>query len=269
MGKDPKLTRRHLLGASAAMIAMASPRAVAAAKGLIVQRLDWAGVRLVCDGVELLIDVSAAPPTLEPAPGRTYALATHPHGDHFNADVLAPLLGARGYAVLHEDAAALIDRRALKLQTVELYEPVFFSRGGGAMVAWAVPAVDGFGDPQVSWVVDAGGRRIIHCGDTLWHGHWWRIARAYGPFDAAFLPINGARQPGGMYSDVGQPMMMGPEKAAAAALALGAKLTIPIHYGSDAEGYFEIDDALGKFRRAAEKRGLRFSALSPSETMTL
>ncbi len=34
--------------------------------------------------------------------------------------------------------------------------------------------------------------RVIHTGDTLLHGYWWKIAHEYGPFDHAFLPINGA-----------------------------------------------------------------------------
>jgi hypothetical protein len=37
----------------------------------------------------------------------------------------------------------------------------------------AVPAVDGFGAYQVSWVVMAGSHKAIHCGDTMNHGYWW------------------------------------------------------------------------------------------------
>ena len=46
----------------------------------------------------------------------------------------------------------------------------------GPFTITAVPAVDGFGDPQVSWVIAAAGRRILHAGDTLFHGSWWLIA---------------------------------------------------------------------------------------------
>ena len=62
----------------------------------------------------------------------------------------------------------------------------------GPFTVTALPAADGTGDPQVSWAVEAGGRRIVHGGDTMFHGWWWRAAQAAGPFDAAFLPINGA-----------------------------------------------------------------------------
>src|SRR3546814_3747139 len=42
----------------------------------------------------------------------------------------------------------------------------------GDFTATPVPASDGYGDVQMSWVVSAGGRRIFHGGDTLWHGQW-------------------------------------------------------------------------------------------------
>ena len=96
-----------------------------------------------------------------------------------------------------------------------------------------VPAVDGFGDPQHSWVVECEGKRIIHAGDTLLHGAWWRIARRFGPFDLALLPINGAvvdfpfLQP-----PRNQEAVMMPEEAAHAAHMLRARAVTPIHYGA-------------------------------------
>jgi len=34
----------------------------------------------------------------------------------------------------------------------------------------AIPAVDGLGDPQVSWVISDRVSRIAHFGDALWLG---------------------------------------------------------------------------------------------------
>ncbi len=36
------------------------------------------------------------------------------------------------------------------------------------------------------------GQRVFHGGDTMFHGCWWLIARRFSPFDAVFLPANGA-----------------------------------------------------------------------------
>ena len=65
------------------------------------------------------------------------------------------------------------------------------SRSGRSAIT-ALPAVDGLGDPQVSWLVEAEGQRVLHLGDTIFHGYWWRMARRHGPFDLVFAPINGA-----------------------------------------------------------------------------
>ncbi len=109
----------------------------------------------------------------------------------------------------------------------------------------------------------AGGRRIFHGGDTLWHGHWWRIGRQLGPSDAAFLPINGARfgwrQP--ISDQAGVPT---PEQAVAAATALGARRMFPIYYGvSGMAEYVELENPLARLLVAARERRVAVQALKP------
>jgi L-ascorbate metabolism protein UlaG (beta-lactamase superfamily) len=88
----------------------------------------------------------------------------------------------------------------------------------------AVPAVDGFGDLQHSWVIDCDEKRVIHAGDTLFHGYWWSIRQRYGPFEIAFVPICGAivdfphMQPPSPL-----PVVMTPEEAVVAAHLLGSR----------------------------------------------
>ena len=130
-----------------------------------------------------------------------------------------------------------------------------------------MPASDGYGDPQVSWVISGGGRRIFHGGDTLWHGAWWRIGRQFGPFDAAFLPVNGA-QFGWRKPVSGQPGVLTPEQAVAAATILGARRLVPIHYGvTGLTEYVEIDDPIGRLRKAAHDRSLSIQPLTPGAWM--
>ena len=123
----------------------------------------------------------------------------------------------------------------------------------GPFTLTALPAVDGVGDPQVAWLVEAGGVRVLHLGDTMFHGYWWRMALRHGPFDVVLVPVNGAvvgfphRTPASPL-----PVALDPEQAALAAELLGARLAIPIH----AEGY-EIDGVYraGRRRGAAVRRG--------------
>ena len=243
-----------------------------------MQRLSWAGVKLVCDDATLFVDATydpssaggASPDVPVAAETRNRnALITHHHGDHFDSAALKSALGDAGILVVPEAVAPWADTRALRVQTARLYEPVILPRGTGTFVAISVPAVDGLGHPQVSWVIDAGGKRVFHGGDTAWHGYWWDITRAYGPFDLALLPINGFRQVQGRYTDSGIPMDLTPEQAAAAASILRARLVVPIHYGGASANYFEIADAPQRFLAAARARNVEARTVTPGSWIDL
>lgn len=219
--------------------------------GMNARLLGWAGLQLEAGGHRLVVDAFADPGPFGPfltsgtdglhAPDGPVdaALLTHLHRDHADpvtlaavlrpgAPVLAPAFaegpGHEGIAGPEAElaAAGITPTRVAPGETTVL----------GPFTVRAVEAVDGTGDPQVSWVVEAGGARIFHGGDTLWHGAWWRIARDHGPFAAAFLPANGARlafpwlEPA---ADV--PACMTPEQAVAAARALGAAQLVATHWG--------------------------------------
>jgi L-ascorbate metabolism protein UlaG (beta-lactamase superfamily) len=235
-----------------------------------IQRLAWAGVKIQVGDTTLFVDASVndGDPKLTSETDGINALITHHHGDHYDQAALKTILTDKGLLVLHEDVSPWIDVRNFRTQTVKLYEPVLFPRAGGDLVAISVPAVDGFGHPQVSWVIEGGGKRVIHCGDTLWHGNWSGVARTYGPFDIAFLPINGFRQVAGRYVDTGVPMSLTPEQAVAAARLVNAKMVCPIHYGRSASNYFEVPDAIGTFTKSADAAKLRTAVLKPGEWVT-
>ena len=181
--------------------------------------LGWAGAELETGGATVVVDPleeagavfaplggraasTPLPQVVPPTAGTAIAgLLTHLHRDHADAKALARAL-AHGAPVFeprpiggdaleqlalaqaeHELAAGGLDRR-----TMATWESVT----AGPFTLTALPACDGIGDPQVAWLIDADGVRVLHLGDTMFHGYWWRMARRHGPFDAVLVPINGA-----------------------------------------------------------------------------
>ena len=239
--------------------------------GVGIQRLNWAGMRFVSGDRTLLIDpvVTDIWGGNSPYPmvgleanteGRTYALITHAHGDHFDVPGLKKLLGEKDYVICEAKLAPYIISRGLKVLPLEPFHP----GQRGPFTYLPLPAVDGTGDDQVSWVISVEGKKYLHGGDSVWHGRWRTWAAAYGPFEAVFLPINGAVQADQPASET--PLSLTPKEAVDAAVLLGAKQVVPIHYGHHVEGqYEEYPDALNHFRAEAERRQVKATVLKPGE----
>jgi L-ascorbate metabolism protein UlaG (beta-lactamase superfamily) len=258
--------------------------------------LGWAGVEIEAEGATVLIDPLAdaaatfaalgdragdvqLPELVEPSGGAVAGLISHLHRDHADAGALAQALSSD--AAVHEptgfggdelenvalaQAIAELGKAGLERRAVETWGRV----EAGPFTLMALPAVDGLGDPQVSWLVEAEGRRVLHLGDTIYHGYWWRMARRHGPFDLVLAPINGAvidfphLQPPSPLAAA-----MEPEQAAIAGEALRAGTVVPIHYGGLAIDpfYRPIADAAERFREASAGRSFDAAVLVPGETL--
>lgn len=254
-----------------------------------MRRLGWAGVEIECDDQTLVIDyVQDKSPMArllrgpdEPFPpasrlhGTTVALLTHLHADHADPDALAmalckgapvfrpePAGGSKDDVELTSIAETKFTHNKLRAEIVNVWQ----ERSVGPFRVFSTPAVDGFGDPQHSWVVECGGHRIIHAGDTLFHGSWWRIAHRFGNFDIAFLPVNA---PVCKWPHLQPPSpveaTLTPEEAAVAAHIMHANSVVPIHYGSlnKAEIYVETPDAIERLQNKSREFGIRATIQEP------
>ncbi|HMU26037.1 MAG TPA: MBL fold metallo-hydrolase [Solirubrobacterales bacterium] len=261
-----------------------------------IRRLGWAGIEVESGGETVVVDHVLGwksiesyigpprTPLLEPeSAGRSLAaFVTHLHTDHTDAAAVSQTLAEGGS--LHRPAvmegepletggvmAAELELKEAAVDQVLMDE--WESVEVGPFVATAVPAVDGFGDPQISWVIEADGKRIIHAGDTLFHGSWWLIQMRFGPFDAAFLPVNGAitsfphRQPAS-----GLEASLSPEQAVAAARILGAKRLVPIHYDGIDEPpvYQQTDDIISRLQNTLDgEESPELVVMAEGETLDL
>ncbi len=207
-------------------------------------------------------------------------LLTHLHRDHADAGAIGRHLDPAGAVYLPRqpepdafaEAGTAAQRQALSEAGVTLVEvdPGFAADVGPFSIA-AVTASDASGDEQVSWVVRAGGKTIVHGGDTMWHGSWWKTAKRHGPIDAAFLPINGAvinfpwTQP-----PASSPATLTPAQAVDAAAALGTQL-VPIHYGDFAHpDYYRVaPEPERAAASAAAERGVEVAIVEPGDYVEL
>ncbi len=258
-----------------------------------VRWLGWAGLECEQDGATLVVDplgdpaatfaafgAAAAdvelPATVAPAPGAVAGMVSHLHRDHTDAAAISATL-ATGAALHHPEAwgdpnPAIaqaeheLGAAGLPRCPVAIWESVEV----GPFTCTALPAVDGLGDPQVSWLIEAGDTRLLHLGDTLFHGGWWQIARRCGPLDVVLAPINGVvvdfphQQPASPL-----PATMLPQQASLAGELLGAKTVIPMHYGgfAFAPHYIPIEAPREQFEAAARDRPFRVAALAPGESL--
>lgn len=276
----PDLARRRLLAAGMALptagllpaSSLSASPSTATVPVLRIQRLAWAGIRLQLPQATLYIDPLIDPEAwghaladrliaVNDSVGDTAVLITHAHPDHFDPSAATDALRNGGVLAFPQGTQPLPMPPRARARPSPLWEPQLI----GDFTATPVPASDGYGDTQVSWVVSAGGRRIFHGGDTLWHGQWWRIGRQFGPFDAAFLPINGARF-GWRQPVSGQPGVLTPEQAVAAATILGARSLVPIHYGiTGMQDYTEVEQPLARLRMTAAEKSVPVQVLAPGE----
>src|SRR6185369_1983563 len=98
---------------------------------------------------------------------------------------------------------------------------------------------------------------------------WRRIGRAYGPFDVAFLPINGFAQTD-LVPSTTLPYAMTPEVALQAARLLGAQTVVPIHFGrAPSQTYVETDAPERRFVDEARRLGQAVRVLRAGDELKL
>ncbi|CAN5647091.1 MBL fold metallo-hydrolase [soil metagenome] len=209
------------------------------------------------------------------------ALVTHLHSDHADPAAIARALADDGVVLRPgrsageglDVAGMAVAEAGFAELAIEQRNMAWWDRATvGPFAVTAVPAVDGFGDPQNSWVVEVDGVRIFHGGDTLFHGWWWPIRERCGPIDLALLPINGPsvdlphKQPP---HDL--PAALDPRQAANAAAILRAKLAVGIHYDTfnKEPTYVQVIEPSDRFAEEAGKLGVAVAKVDPGRLLDL
>ncbi|MGE8555754.1 MAG: MBL fold metallo-hydrolase [Chryseobacterium jejuense] len=210
-----------------------------------IQKLNWAGIKLISNGKTILIDAvedfSYYKPVLGDAVDQVitfsdhvqadYILFTHLHLDHFDKSVIKKCLKKDGKLIVYSELEPLVRKHVEDVEMVVLDLDETFTENG--ITFKPVFAMDGVGEIQSSWIMKDATIKIFHGGDTIWHNQFWKLGKENKDIDYAFLPVNGVvvnfEIIGLEYSPV--PASLNLKEAFAAAHLLHAKKLVPIHYG--------------------------------------
>jgi L-ascorbate metabolism protein UlaG (beta-lactamase superfamily) len=191
-------------------------------------------------------------------------LVTHNHRDHLDAPTLKRIvhLGRPVRFVVPAGLGKLV--RELGGETVDELEwwqalRVPAEGVGGELVVTLVPSQHwsrrGLGDlNETLWggyVVEGGGRRVYHAGDTAYFSGFREIGRRFPSLDAALLPI-GAYDPEWFM----RTQHVDPDDAMRAFLDLGARLFCAMHWGTFKLTDEPIDEPPMLLERAREREGV-------------
>jgi L-ascorbate metabolism protein UlaG (beta-lactamase superfamily) len=197
-----------------------------------IQWLGHAGFRMKLAGKTVYVDPYRAPP----GPRAGLILITHGHFDHFSPEDLEQLCGDDTRII----APAAVTER-LKRNAVTIAQGETIELGGldiTAIAAYNTNKLDSEGKPfhpreagWVGYVINAGGHKIYHSGDTDVIPEMDQAAGA----DVALLPVSGT-------------YVMTAVEAAEAARRIDPDIAVPMHWGTiigtraDAERFAELAD---------------------------
>jgi len=188
-----------------------------------IRRTGHDGFRLEKGPVCIYVDPFKLDPSLVKA--ATAVLITHEHFDHLSIEDLQKVVSPETIIVCHPQSRAALDK--IKYGEVRVLRPGESTELAGVKVT-AVPAynTNKYRDPvtklvyhpkedgKLGYLIDMGGTRIYHAGDTDDIPEMEEIA-----CDVALLPVSGT-------------YVMTAEEAAEAARKIAPKVAIPMHYGS-------------------------------------
>ncbi len=211
--------------------------------------LGQMGLRIEIGNTTIFVDYFASPfegrafPAPIPADevrGVDAFLGTHDHIDHIDHNawrVWAKTCPGAKFVFPSVHRRAVLDDGASEAQLL----PIAAGKSVrvGDITIHAIPAAHEFLSPTadgrypcLQYVIEGGGARIYHAGDTLRYEGMVPMLRAFGSIDAALLPINGrdgARYRAGFIGN------MTFQEAVDVAGELGVKMALPGHWDMFAE----------------------------------
>ena len=188
-------------------------------------------------------------------------LITHAHFDHLHKPSLRNLKARQGI-VVPQGSRSLVKRLGFPaIHEMKVWTELRF----GALEIihtpshhWGARFLHDTHRDFGGYIARTEGKSVFHCGDSAYFDGFAEIGKRY-EIDIALLPI------GAYDSPSGRDVHMNPEEAVRAFIDLGAKLLIPMHYGSFPLGNEPHDEPLGRLLAEADRLGISDQILISEE----
>lgn len=185
-------------------------------------------------------------------PNIDLVLVTHAHFDHLDRRTLRRVAADQPVVVPFEVGNLVHDLGFRSVHELGYWES--YTQGAAKVTLtpchhWGARVLHddhrGFG----GFIIECGGKTIYHCGDTAYFPGFREIGRRFD-VDVALLPIGAYDPPSG------REVHMNPEQAVVAFQELGARVMVPMHYGTFRLSYEPMEEPLRRLRSSAKKHGV-------------
>ena len=196
---------------------------------------------------------------LEHMPEVDLVLVTHAHFDHLHKKSLKGV-DARDGVIVPRGSGGLVRKLGFPAVTeMRIWEEGFFS---GLRVLhtpshhWGARFGHNTHRDYGGFLVASERRSVFHCGDSAYFSGFRKIGERED-IDIALMPIGAYEAPSG------RDVHMTPEEALTAFEELGARLMVPMHYGTFLLGNEPPEEPLQRLLTEAERRGLAGQIVVP------
>lgn len=186
-------------------------------------------------------------------------LVTHAHFDHLHKPSLK-ILQSRGGIVVPRGSGSLVKRLGFSAtHEMKIWDELKFNEMDIVHTPchhWGARFIHDTHRDYGGYIVRAGGKSVFHCGDSAFFDGFKEIGER-NEIDIALMPIGAYESPSG------RDVHMNPEEAVRAFVDLGAKVLIPMHYGTFPLGNERSEEPVERLLMEADRLGISQQVLIP------
>jgi L-ascorbate metabolism protein UlaG (beta-lactamase superfamily) len=198
---------------------------------------------------------------LRSVPEVDLVLVTHAHFDHLHKPSLK-ILQARDGIVVPQGSGSLVRKLGFPAtHEMRIWDHLDFAELEIIHTPchhWGARFIHDTHRDYGGYIVRTGGKSIFHCGDSAYFDGFTDIGKRFD-IDVALMPIGAYESPSG------RDVHMNPEEAVRAFADLGAKVLIPMHYGTFPLGNEPHHEPVERLLMEADRLGISERILIPEE----